>query len=119
MKTCIKGKNYNFFIVAKGDKFYIEAVHTALLCSSFINNLNPILSEFGIKLNDEKISESQWILPKRSVNLFFEKANKFLLDDNFRIYIEKVLDEDRLLSEWENFKENKGSNAFVFKEQVL
>lgn len=104
MKTKINGQNYNFCVVASGTKFYIEAVHISSLRFSFINNLNAILSEFDIDIDDEKISESQWIASERKNKLFYGKAIKFLSDKTYRDYLEKNLEEDRKCGEWENRK---------------
>lgn len=103
MKTVIKGQNYNFCVVADGWRFYIRALHLASLRSSFINNLNAILSEFNISVNNKKVSESQWVTSERQSCLFFRKATKFLLSKISRDYIERKLDEDRECGEWENF----------------
>lgn len=103
MKTVIRGKNYNFGIVADGKKFYIKALHLASLRFSFINNLNTILSEFNISVDDKRVSESQWIISGKQSDLFFKKAAQFLLNKNCRNYIERKLDEDRECGEWENF----------------
>lgn len=104
MKTIIKGQNYNFCIVADGVKFYIEAIHSASLSFSFINNLNAVLSEFYIGINDKKVSESQWFVSEKQSESFFKKAIKFLSDKTYRDYIERKLDEDKKYGEWENRK---------------
>jgi len=107
MKAIIKGRNYNFCVVAKRVQFYIEAIHLVSSKHSFINNLNTVLSEFNISMDDKKVSDSQWITSKRQGKLFFEKAIEFLLNKVHRDYVEKRLDEDRQYGEWENIKENK------------
>jgi len=104
MKTIIKGQNYNFCVVADGLRFYIEAIHLFSSRFSFINNLNVVLSEFGVKIDDKRVSESQWATSKRKSSVFFKKATEFLLNDSSRNYIEKKLDEDRECDEWENRK---------------
>ncbi|MDA2936411.1 hypothetical protein MYX06_04305 [Patescibacteria group bacterium AH-259-L05] len=108
MKTIIKGQNYNFYIVADRIKFYIEVIHVVSSRFSFINNLNAVLSEFNIDMDDEKVSESQWLVSKRQNKLLFKKATELLLSRTYRDYLEKKLDEDRECGKWENFKENKG-----------
>lgn len=104
MKTIIKGKKYNFYVVAEGGIFYIQAVHLASSRYSFINNLNAVLSEFNIDIEDKKVSESQWFTSEKEGKIFFRKAINFLLDKNSRSYIERKLDEDRECGEWENFQ---------------
>lgn len=103
MKTIIKGQNYNFYVQADGVKFYIKALHLTSLRFSFINNLNAVLSEFNISIDDKRVSESQWFIPKKQSGLFFKEATEFLLSDVSRNYIEQKLDEDRKCGEWENF----------------
>ena len=105
MKKIIKGKKYNFLVYSfKSGKyfcFYIEAKHKRSLRHSFINNVNCILSGLDITdINDKKMPESQWIVTEKESRDFFIKANDFLIDGNFRNYIEKQLDLDRELGEW-------------------
>ena len=104
MKRMVKGKNYSFSIVADGVQFYIEALHLASSRFSFINNLNVILSVFNINSDDEKVSESQWLVSKQQSRLFFKKAIELLSNKGSRDFVEQKLDEDRLCGEWENFK---------------
>lgn len=113
MKTIIKGQNYNFYVIAGGMKFYIKALHLASSRFSFINNLNTILSEFNIGIDDEKVSESQWIISRKQSGLFFRKAVKLLWNKNSRDYVEKKLDEDRKCGEWENFQKIKSRDALT------
>lgn len=104
MKTNIRGQNYDFCVMAGGGKFYIEATHRVSFRFSFINNLNAILSEFNVSENDERISESQWVVSKKQGALFFKQAKDLLENKDNRGYIEKKLDEDRSCGEWENIK---------------
>lgn len=63
MKTIIKERRCDFRVAAEGMKFYIEVYievsRRVSLRFSFINNLNAILSEFGIGVDDKIVSESQ------------------------------------------------------------
>lgn len=104
MKTIIKGQNYNFCIVAGENRFYIEAIHATSCRFSYINNLNVILSALDIEENDKKVSESQWCVSQKQSRIFFEKVIKFLSNKHSRNFVEKQLDEDRQLGEWENIK---------------
>lgn len=104
LKTIIKGQNYNFYIIADGAEFYIEAIHLVSLRFSFINNLNTVLSELNIDVYDKKVSESQWLVSKRQSRLFFKKAINFLSGKNYCDYIERKLDKDRECGEWENYE---------------
>lgn len=104
MKKVINGKKYLFVIYlykCRNDYcFYIEAVHKQRLVHSFINNLNCILSEFGIEGDDKRAPESQWDSSKKEAIKFFKMAKDFLSDKWFRDYIEKQLNLDRKLGEW-------------------
>ncbi|OIN98591.1 hypothetical protein COS16_08650 [Candidatus Desantisbacteria bacterium CG02_land_8_20_14_3_00_49_13] len=102
MKTIIKGRKYNFYVVSDGIEFYIKALHRISSRASFINNVNAILSEFNIDINDKKSAESQWLISEKLSGQFFKRAKSFLSDKNYRDYIEKRLDEDRECGEWEN-----------------
>jgi len=104
MRKLISGKDYNFHIVVDQRQFYIEAIHINSTRFSFINNLNPILSEIDIDINDARVSESQWDIPIRKSKAYFKQTVEFLSDKYFRNYIEKTLTDDRELSEWVNFK---------------
>jgi len=104
MKKIIRGKKYNFYIVSEGNEFFIKAKCLLLKRYSFINNLNPILSEFGISGDDDKYYDSWWILSKNEVRKFEKIAKEILSDKLFRNYLEEKLDEDRECGEWENKK---------------
>jgi hypothetical protein len=50
------------------------------------------------------VSESQWCIPKEKERFYFFEAVKLLTSKSLRDYIEKTLDEDRRLGEWENIE---------------
>lgn len=104
MKKIINGKRYNFVIsFFKCEDtfcFYIEAIDLQNKTHSFINNLNCILSEFVIEIDDEKVSESQWEVKKSEGKYIFNKAVKFILDKRFREYLEKQLNIDQEIGDW-------------------
>ena len=110
MKKIINGNKYSFIINCYNCSgnfcFYIEAKHKKNLRHSFINNVNCILSWLDIDdINDNKMSESQWVVTKNEAIKFFRKSYNFLTDDDSREYVERYLDLDRKLGEWENVKE--------------
>lgn len=82
-------------------------LHVATSRFSYINKLNPILSAFNVGIDDPRVSESQWDVSEKQTELYFKKAVEFLSDKCFRNYVEKTLDEDRSLGEWENRKSRK------------
>lgn len=107
MVTHIDGIRYKYKVVSRTKKeesyFLIEAIHCKTRRTSTISTLNPILSEFNLDVNDGKCKESVWLIEKTELNFLKETAIKFLSDRQFQKYLEKVLDEDRKQSEWENF----------------
>lgn len=104
MKKYITGRKYDFIVKCAKVKFsycfYIEAKHRASFSHSYINNINCVLSEFNIGVNDKKVAESQWVLPKKEAGKYFKKADNFLNDSDFRKYVERQLDCDRELGDW-------------------
>ena len=105
MKKLINGRNYKFTIHwFNGNDdfcFYIEAKHKRSHRHSFINNVNCILSGLNINdINDNKVSESQWVVTKKEAIKLSHKAYNFLTDDDFREYVERYLDLDREIGEW-------------------
>lgn len=104
-EALIKGQNYNFLAKTNGNEFYIRASHIASGRYSFINNLNPVLSMFRVCQNDKRVEESQWFLPtERMAISCYKEAIDLLSEIRFLHYLEKILDEDRRLGEWENIK---------------
>ena len=106
MITYIQGKKYNFEIVSqnKGQDFcfFIKAIDKHTRRFSCINNLNAILSEFHVGTDDPKVADSMWVVAKEDAHYLEKTAKQFLLDRLFLNYLEKQLDEDRTLGEWEN-----------------
>ena len=104
MKKIINGKDYRFVInclnSSKDSFFYIEAQHKNTNRHSLINNVNCILSGLCVDTYNKKFWESEWIVSKNEAIKFFKKANNFLEDDSFREYVEKYLNFDRKLGEW-------------------
>ncbi len=104
MKEYIRGNKYNFIIhhFKIRNKFYfsIEALSKHKLIHSFINNMNCILSEFGISIKNKRIMESEWLVTENEIKNFVKQAKNFLEDKSFRIYVEEQLDLDRVFGEW-------------------
>lgn len=106
MITKIKGRKYNFEVMSENEDedlcFFIKAIDKLTGRYSCINNLNAILSEFNIGIDDPKIEDSMWVLTKEDARYLEKTAKQILSDPSFRNYLEKRLDEDRTLGEWEN-----------------
>ena len=106
----IQGRKYNFEIVSQNGRndfcFFIRAICKSTKRTSCINNLNAILSEFNVEVDDPKYHDSSWVVTKEEAYSLEVKGKQFLSDSSFRDYIEGCLDEDRVLSEWENKREN-------------
>lgn len=104
MRKLVKGHKYNFLVeCSKNNKlfgFYIKAISKKTKRYSYINNLNCILSIFGIITEDNKVSESQWIVKEKETSLLFNRAISFLSDVHFNNLLENQLDIDRKLGEW-------------------
>lgn len=102
----IKGRKYNFEIVSYTRKedfcFFIRAICKSTMRFSCINNLNAILSVFEIDVNDPKVADSMWIVTKNEICKFADIMRQFLSDSSCLNYLERQLDEDRELGEWEN-----------------
>lgn len=112
MRNTIHGSKYNFHVVAKENKFYIQAVDKVSLRYSCINNLNSILSELvHDQYSDKRYSDSCWEVSQEKGEQFAKFLVKTLSSNRFRHYLENKLDEDRTLGEWENIK-GKGREGF-------
>lgn len=102
----IKGRKYSFGIISENEDedlcFFIKAIDKHTGRYSCINNLNAILSEFNIGIEDPKVEDSMWVLTKEDARHLEKTARQFFSDPSFRNYLEKRLDEDRTLGEWEN-----------------
>ena len=102
----IQGKKYDFEIAKYNGKedfcFFIRARCKFTGRLSCINNLNAILSVLGIYANDPKVADSMWIVTKNEICKFVDIIRQFLLDSSCLNYLERQLDEDRMLGEWEN-----------------
>jgi len=102
----IEGRKYSFEVISENEDedicFFIKAIDKHTGRFSCINNLNAILSEFNIGIDDPKIEDSMWVLTKEDARHLEKTAKQFLSDSSFLNYLEKQLDEDRMLGEWEN-----------------
>lgn len=111
MIIAIQGRKYNFQIVSQEEGqdhiFFIKAHSKSSGRYSSINNLNAVLSEFGIETGEPKFDDSSWVVTKDKAQYFSESATEFLMDVTFRDYIEMRLDEDRMAGEWENISKPK------------
>ncbi|MBI4548841.1 MAG: hypothetical protein HY707_12735 [Ignavibacteriae bacterium] len=108
MKTYIQGIQYKYDIITvlKRGKCYftIKAIHKLSNRSSTINTVNPILSEFDIPVYDKRVAESTWEVSKKRSASLVKLAKELLSDREYLKYLEKILDEDREQSEWENLE---------------
>jgi len=107
----IQGRKYNFEIVSQkygtDFSFFIRAKNKSTNKISCINNLNVILSEFVIEMDDPRVADSTWKVREEEAHHLVVTARKFLLTSASLDYIERQLDEDRILGEWENKKITK------------
>ncbi len=102
----IQGGKYSFGIFSEKEEqdccFFVRAIAKPSRKSSCINNLNAMLSEFGIDIEDPRFADSQWVVSKEKAQQFSDIATEALSNRSFLEYIERQLDEDRSLGEWEN-----------------
>lgn len=106
MITKISGSKYSFQIFTEAKRqdcrFFIKAISKPTGRFSCINNLNVVLSELNVDINNPKFFDSMWAVTKDEANYFEGVAKQFLSDKSFLAYLERKLDEDRMLGEWEN-----------------
>jgi len=108
MITAIRGGKYNFEIVSQNKGwdscFFIRAICKSTGRVSCINNLNAVLSEFNIGIDDPKGADSTWLVTEEETHYLEKTAKQFLASLLFVDYLERQLDEDRSLGEWENIR---------------
>ena len=108
VKNRIRGTSYSFEVSSipyrRRFLFTIRTIHNSSRRTSIINNLNPILSEFGINEVDQRFSDPDWMLSEKESLQFGKDAKQLLSDKFYREYMEKILDDDRSQGEWENFE---------------
>lgn len=108
MKTTntISGQKYLYKISLSGSRnhynFTVKAIDKQTKRTSFINTVNPLLSQLGIELSDNRYWESDWLLTKKELNSFYKKIKNILRNKEYLIYFESYLDQDRDEGEWEN-----------------
>lgn len=109
MKKMFNGNKYKYrlFNLSLGEKrslFFIKAIHKQTQRTSFITNVNVILSELHIPSNVSRFWESEWTLNEREAGNLIASATELLSLKKFLPYLEKQLDFDRKQSEWENYE---------------
>jgi|SRR3990167_8957764 len=113
-KSVFEGERYNFEVVSEDGKkdvlFYIRAMCKTTKRTSCINNLNTVLSEFGIEIEQvsPRYEDSTWIITKEEADYFVKTAKEFLLAQSFMSYLERQVDKDRECGEWENIVTESG-----------
>jgi len=105
----INGNRYNFELsfdeTQKEVLFIIRAICKSSGRYSSINNLNAVLTWFGIETVSPKYEDSTWIITRSEALKFFKGIKHFLGSSYFLSYLENKLDEDRVYGEWENVAE--------------
>jgi hypothetical protein len=107
----IEGNKYRFEIVITNHKevcgFSITAIDRKSLRYSSINNLNSTLSLLKVDCSKSKYEDSSWTLRRQEVERFSKVVKNALADENYLVYLENKLDEDRDCGEWENRIKNR------------
>lgn len=102
----IDGTKYSFEVVSEGEgrdfAFFIRAICKKTRRTSYINNLNTILSELNVDSEDDKFGDSMWEVTKKEAKRFFKISKESLSDFTYLNYLERQLDFDRIAGEWEN-----------------
>jgi len=108
MRKIINGKRYKFIIslVKHRNNFYfdVEAINLKNKTHSFINNVNYIISGLNVDIDDCDKMESNWEVEESEGKKFFKKAIGFISDNVFRKYLEKQLNLDQELGEWNKLR---------------
>jgi len=91
--------------ISKGFAFVITAIDRSSGKRSHVNNLNGILSEFDLDEDDPRTGESDWWVPTKEVERFQVRAGEMLRSKYKLKQIESTLDEDRMLGEWSNIRQ--------------
>lgn len=104
----INGEKYIIEVLTRSVNFneYLfcinaKCINTGLFSS--INNLNTILSELDIGIDDPLGEDSSWIVKKEDAFKYKKIIKTSLSSPIFFKYLEKQLDLDRELSEWEKY----------------
>lgn len=99
--------------VAKGFAFVITAIDRSSGRRSHVNNLNGILSEFDLDEDDPRAEESSWRASTKEIEQFQVRAGEILRSKYQLKQIESTLDEDRMLGEWSNTREEWNPENWV------
>jgi len=91
--------------IAKGFAFVITAIDRSSGKRSHVNNLNGILSEFDLDEDDPRTEESHWWVSTKEIERFQVRAGEMLRSKYQLEQIESTLDEDRMLGEWSNTRQ--------------
>jgi len=108
MMQKITGRKYKFEVgYVNGDsntmKFFIKAICKKTKRYSCICNLNTILSEYRTSIkNISQMIDSTWIVKKSLCPKLVKNTRELLFDKEYLKYLERHLDYDRQLGEWEN-----------------
>jgi hypothetical protein len=111
----IDGKRYRFEIAITNHRklcgFSITAIDKKSLRYSSINNLNAILSLFGIEHISPRYEDSKWPLHRSEAERHSRVMADALGNEDYLLYLEEKLDEDRFHGEWENrIRKTKGKS---------
>lgn len=103
------GNRYFFEVesaqIAEGFVFTITAIDLKSGKRSHVNNLNGILSGFDFDEDDLRFEESSWLLSTEEIEEFEVRAGGMLRSKYQLRQIESTLDEDRMLGEWSNTRQ--------------
>ena len=110
MEKIFEGNKYIFrisnFPLGKGESnFSIKATDKKTRYTSFVININAVLSELNVPYKDSpEFWESDWVLNKKIADIFFKETKQMFTNKNRLAYIEDYLDFDRKQGELENYE---------------
>ena len=106
--TIKSGNKYNYklllYSIGEEYQFSIKAIEKETKRTSFITTINVLLNELNINSQNNRFWESEWLINKKELKIFFKKINKLFIDDSFLSYLENYLDQDRTEGEWETIE---------------
>jgi len=99
--------------IARGFAFVITAIDRSSGKRSHVNNLNGILSEFDLDEDDPRTEESHWWVSMKEIERFQVRAGEMLRSKYQLRQIESTLDEDRMLGEWSNTRQEWNPEEWI------
>lgn len=101
----VEGERYSFNLVEDEGVFYVRAIDKRTKRCAFVNNLEPLLARLRAvagKVAAPRFKYSWWYVNAEDGNRLFAKALESFASKDFVANLERELDEDRKLEEWQD-----------------